>query len=336
MPSPAKVICITPVRNEAWVLERFLTSASVWADRIVVADQRSDDESREIARRFPKVTLIENGEPGYHEGARQRLLIEEARKTPGRRLIVALDADEALSGTAWLHDEWQALRQAPEGTVARFEWVNLLPGLRSCWIPGDRIPFAFVDDGTSHLGERIHSTRVPAPPTAPVRHLDAVKVLHFQHVEWLRMKSKQRWYQCWEMLNHPGKRPVQIYRQYHRMDAFPPSEIRPVDPRWIANIDDQWRRSGTSPAGTGVLHWDQDVLEWLLGVGPEKFRRLDIWDVDWTKIASRTGRHVSGAPLKDPRSPFDRAVHAWLRRTQPNARATSVRVMQRALIPLGW
>src|SRR5579872_3256170 len=90
------IICLTPVRNEAWILERFLQCASLWADHIVVADQCSDDDSCEIALRHPKVTLIRNPSPAYDEGARQRLLIDAARRLPaeGRRMLIAIDADE--------------------------------------------------------------------------------------------------------------------------------------------------------------------------------------------------------------------------------------------------
>ena len=59
MPKP-QLIVITPVRNEAWVLEAFLTHCSSWADHIIIADQHSTDGSREIAQQFPKVTLIDN------------------------------------------------------------------------------------------------------------------------------------------------------------------------------------------------------------------------------------------------------------------------------------
>ena len=43
------MIVITPVRNEAWVLDAFLTCTSSWADYIILADQHSDDGTREIA-----------------------------------------------------------------------------------------------------------------------------------------------------------------------------------------------------------------------------------------------------------------------------------------------
>ena len=74
-----QIICLTPVKNEAWILERFLECASLWADQIIIADQGSDDGSREIARSFNKVQLIENSAKVFNEPERQKLLIEAAR-----------------------------------------------------------------------------------------------------------------------------------------------------------------------------------------------------------------------------------------------------------------
>ena len=73
------VICLTPVKNEAWILERFLRCASLWADYIIIADQGSDDGSVEIATRFPKVILVENPSSIFNEPERQKLLLEAAR-----------------------------------------------------------------------------------------------------------------------------------------------------------------------------------------------------------------------------------------------------------------
>lgn len=50
--SRTSVICVTPLRNEAWILERFLRAAELWADRILVPDQGSKHGSRRIAERF--------------------------------------------------------------------------------------------------------------------------------------------------------------------------------------------------------------------------------------------------------------------------------------------
>ena len=39
--SGLKIICLTPVKNEGWILERFLKCTSLWADYIIIADQSS-------------------------------------------------------------------------------------------------------------------------------------------------------------------------------------------------------------------------------------------------------------------------------------------------------
>ena len=54
MSTPIHIV-MTPVRNEAWVLRAFLETTSLWADYIIIADQMSTDDSREMAKEYPKV-----------------------------------------------------------------------------------------------------------------------------------------------------------------------------------------------------------------------------------------------------------------------------------------
>lgn len=334
MNPPTQVVCVTPVRNEAWILERFLACAAVWADHIIIADQGSDDGSREIAARAERTTLIDNPGRDYDEGARQRLLLDAARALGGRRhLLVALDADEALSANVVHAPEWEALKAAPIGTVGRFDWANLLPDLRGCWIPSAPIPFAFMDDGTAHGGECIHSTRLPTPAGAGVVDITGVKVLHFQHMAWRRMQSKQRWYQCWEALHNPQKRPIQIYRQYHRMDAFPRAEIAPIAEEWLADYE---RRGIEMTLSDDRGHtWDAEVLAWMAEHGPRRFSKLAIWDFGWEALARSSGSQ-DPMGVRDPRSGAERIVHRLLAATQPHAHRRAVRLAQRALAAVGW
>jgi hypothetical protein len=102
-----KLICLTPVLNEAWILERFLKCTSLWADHIIIADQRSTDGSREIARRCPKVTLIDNRSEVFNEPERQQMLLAEARRIPGAKILLALDADEFLTANFLTSPEWE-------------------------------------------------------------------------------------------------------------------------------------------------------------------------------------------------------------------------------------
>jgi hypothetical protein len=93
------VICLTPVKCEARILDRFLRCTSLWADVILIADQGSDDGSREIAAHHPKVQLLPYGGADLDEHARTQQLLAAARRVPGPRVLVALD--RVLTMVGW-------------------------------------------------------------------------------------------------------------------------------------------------------------------------------------------------------------------------------------------
>jgi hypothetical protein len=342
-----KLICLTPVRNEAWILDRFLSCASQWADHIIIADQGSTDGSREIACAFPKVILLDNSSDVYDEAARQNLLIQAARQFPGRRLLLALDADEMLTANCLRSDEWQALLQAQPGSVIRFQWANVLPGFESCWIPPQDRPFGFADDGSEHRGGPIHNVRIPVPAGAATVSFRDIKVLHYQYTDWQRMMSKQRWYQCWEAINNPSHRAVGVYRQYHRTDAIPPETIHPLPSEWLRGYQ-QRGIDMTTVRDEGRSRFDEQTLGLFREYGLQKFRKVDIWDVDWQQIAEETGSSIDRTALRDPRSSIDRTalrdprsrpeklVHRWLGYTQCRYMSPDVRMIQRVLKVFGW
>jgi hypothetical protein len=332
-----KLICLTPVKNEAWVFRRMLACASQWADHIMVADQLSTDGTREIAREFPKVILLDNPVGGYHEGQRQRIVFEAARRIPAeRRVLIAVDSDEAVTGNWSSSPEWDKVRAAAPGTVIRFNWVNLLPEGKKCWLPPDRIAMGFVDDGVSSFSDgQFHVTRLPIPTGAPELILEDVKMLHFQYLDWERMKSKQARYQCFERIANPAKRAINLYRQYHHMDVLPMTDIHQVRSEWT----DYHKERGIdvfSVDRPGVYPADQDVIEMLLQHGTRLFSKLDIWSVDWTSKAKELGKQTPPGRLADPRTYFERAVHQWLRATQSRKRQLRVRSVQWALRLAGW
>src|SRR6266446_8064816 len=154
MSKPA-VICLTPVKNEAWILERFLRCASLWADYIIIADQGSNDGSIEIATSFPKVILVDNPSLTFNEPERQKLLLETARRISDHRLLITIDADEFIKANILASPEWNSVLQAPTGTVIRFQWPIILSDLCSYWMyPADHA-WGFIDDGSEHKGRAI-------------------------------------------------------------------------------------------------------------------------------------------------------------------------------------
>jgi glycosyltransferase involved in cell wall biosynthesis len=110
MSGQRKIICITPIRNEEWILERFLRCASVWADAVVILDQCSTDRSEEIARSFDNVKYVRNENSTFSEIDRQRRLMASAREFGPGNVMIALDADEMLSANFLASTELREVR----------------------------------------------------------------------------------------------------------------------------------------------------------------------------------------------------------------------------------
>ena len=313
-----QVICLTPVRNEAWVLERFLHCASMWADRIIVADQGSDDGSRAIAQRFPKVELIDNTARHFNELDRQKLLIAAARQIPGTKLLIALDADEILTATVFSSAEWRMVLGAMPGTIINFQLPNILPDRRTYYTYPREFTFGFMDDGTPHDGPQIHSPRLPRPEERPRISLREIKVMHLARMDDRRFRSRIRWYQCWEMLQ--GQQVAdgrwgslaQLYRDYHREYFVADRLVRPLPQHWITGYGIDL----LSVPDREYYRWDKEILDYFATYGTARFSKLSIWDVDWDAMFRRVHGRPSPISLRDPRSWFERRVHAWLEGTQ--------------------
>jgi glycosyltransferase involved in cell wall biosynthesis len=233
-----QIICLTPVKNEAWILEKFLKCASVWADRIIIADQNSDDGSPDIARRFPKVQLIENDSKEFNEPERQKLLIDEARKIPGPKILIALDADEFFSANFSKTRDWELIQKAVPGTIINFHWACVLPDRKKYYIYPGEFPLGFVDDGSDHQGKIIHSPRLPIPDDNPSVLVKGFKVLHFATIDFERFKSKVRWYQCLEYIKGRWEgRLIDLYRWYHRDFHIPGEYIKTLPDEWIKGYE---------------------------------------------------------------------------------------------------
>jgi hypothetical protein len=327
-------ICVTPTRNEAWIINQFLAAAKLWADHVIVADQGSTDGTLERLRKTPEVQAVFNDCSIYDEAYRQGLLLQHSRNVAGKRILIALDADEALSANVTKSAEWKRIAEALPGTVLRFRWVNILPEFQKAWVPPEPIACGFIDDGGEHAGMKIHSPRVPWPANAPVIDLKEIVVLHFQYVAWDRMVSKHRWYQAWEHLEHQQKGPLHIFREYHHMyGSWDKSEIHPVKPEWLEGYD----RAGIdfrSLQSEPVTWWDKEVLQMLREHGPERFRKLAIWDKDWNALAIQIGSN--GIDVSDPRSFSEKAFHRLLTATQHQRSNLAVRGFEKFLQLAGW
>lgn len=322
-----KIICLTPVKNEAWILETFLRCASVWADHIIVADQMSTDSSREIVSRFEKAILVNNDSPIFNEPERVQLLLREARKISGPKILIALDADEIMAGDLeWLRSE--EFLSTPSGTRITFEWVNVEPACKRFWNSNPPMSWGFVDDGSRHSGKLIHSGRVPEPDGTPVIHATKLRILHLQYIDWDRMKSKHRWYQCYERIQFPKKSPLSIYRTYHHMDAIAEQKMSVITDESIS----VYTQMGIDPflhVKEDVYRWDREVVAMVRGHGFTTYRYTDIWDKVWSNVDPTFGDELAmNQTLRG------KLLLRYLKLSQYSSRALRVKLVDKLLAML--
>jgi glycosyltransferase involved in cell wall biosynthesis len=294
MSQPALVV-LTPVKNEAWILERFLAVATRCADLVIVADQDSTDGSPAICRKFANVVVVRNASGHYDESARQRLLIDEARqRVAGRRVLLALDADEIIAADAPTRPGWKTMLAAAPGTVLRFEKIDLYQTAAQCIRYATPWPLGYVDDGALHRGRLVHSVRIPTPPGAPELVLPDVKIIHCALARPRAQQAKMRLYSVIEKTS--GRAPwfVTRRRSYSSRRHYPGAgTLAPAEPAWLGG----WAAEGIdlrSLPDEGY-HWqDFEVLRHFARYGSRPYWWDDIWDFDWEacRRAALAGGHL--------------------------------------------
>jgi hypothetical protein len=309
-----KLICLTPVRNEAWILKVFLTATSLWADYIIIADQGSTDGSREIAVQYPKVILIENNNPDFNEAERQSLLINRARKIEGDKILFALDADEILSANFTSTQDWQKILHSKPGDVFWFRWANLHPDLKHYWLSKTYFPWVFHDDGIEPHGNYVrnmHSMRIPYPiEEKQMYYVNDFWVLHFQGINIQRNVSKQRFYMFVDFVNN-NRNTVQLSRMY--LQNKQTSSLYPISDEMRPIID----LYNSLFVNSRSFWFDEYIAERIKKEGAESFKALNIWDNEFINFLG----------VKDPRNFPIKMLHWYLRITQPIARLFIIRLI---------
>jgi glycosyltransferase involved in cell wall biosynthesis len=292
----AKIVVLTPVKNEEWILEQFLSVTSQFADLIIVADQGSTDDSRSICSKFSKVHLIRNESESYDEAGRQQLLIQTARQlVDGQRILLALDADELLAADSLNSPGWRTMLGAEPGTVLFFEKPNLYLSSEMCLRYSVDFAGGYVDDGFEHSPKKVHSIRIPTPKHAPRLSLPDVKFLHYALVRPQAQAAKMRMYSVIE--NVLGTKTLFERRRYYDSKANYElgGRLEQTDKAWFEG----WERLGIDVRtieDPGAYWQDRETAKHLREHGARKFWFDDIWAVDWNALSHVNGRQ----PIRPP------------------------------------
>ena len=325
MNAPIHVV-MTPVRNEAWVLHAFLKATSLWADYIIIADQMSTDGSREIAKEYPKVILIDNNNPEFNEAERQAMLVAKAREVSAGRdtLLWGLDADEVLAANTFVTEDWKHILNSKPGDVFWFKWAEICPNQQEYWLsPTTYYPWLFHDDGKEPHGNYVrnmHSMRIPYPiEEKQMYYVDDFRVLHLAYLNQHRVASKRRFYQFvdWEM-NH--RSPITLGRSYTQTKKE--AQVLSMSDEFLytkeINGFDLLELVDTE---VSKCYMDEYIVERFPRHSMNDLRKLDIWDEVFLKTYN----------IKDPQKKVDKWIHSYLRKTSVKKNETMTRLIDKII-----
>lgn len=319
-------IVMTPVRNEAWVLRSFLETTSLWADYIIIADQMSTDGSREIAKSYEKVILIDNKNPEFNEAERQAMLVAKAREVAAGRdtLLWGLDADEVLAANFRETEDWNHIMNSVPGDVFCFKWAEICPNQKEYWLsPTTYYPWLFYDDGKEPHGNYVrnmHSMRIPYPiEEKQIYYVDDFRVLHFAYLNQHRVASKRRFYQFvdWEM-NH--RHSIVLSRSYTQTKKG--EQVLPLPDEFLYH-ENEYGFDLLKLVDTNVAkcYMDDYIVERLSRHSMKVLRKLDIWDEVF----------LTSYQLDDPQRKVDKWVHSYLRKTAMTKDKKAIRLIDKVL-----
>ena len=324
------LIVITPVRNEAWVLDAYLTCTSSWADYIILADQHSTDGSREIAAKYEKVILVDNNASEMNQAAARLLLFQEVDKIAGDKIVFALDADEFLSEGFEKTEGWKRIINSNSNEIFCFKWLNLygdyghaLPETGSMeWACHFEPSMSIAEEYDRCERRAVHEMRVPCLPIERAQYveIDDIKFVHLSFLNQIRTRNKQDFYQVSTLAKlTERKSAVTMFRTYHKIQ--PTANL--LDKEVVLYCKDKQGFSANELVRNDDI--GQYYLDEMLAIfkreGLGKILKLDIWDNPYLKAAGINPK----LPLRI------KLLHWYLRKTQNVADKKAVKFVDKIL-----
>jgi glycosyltransferase involved in cell wall biosynthesis len=286
-----KLVGMTSVRNEDWVLGLSLRAALLFLDEVVVLDHCSSDRTPEllasIAAEHPgRLHCLTEGDPVWRETAIRNRLLAAARER-GATHLCAFDADEVLTGNLLPEIRGLFAALAPGETL----WLPWLPLWRSldryrddesevateCWMV-----LGFRDHPGLHYrnnhddGYDIHTRKVKGHAGARRHGRDKADggVFHLTWVNWRRLQIKNAWYKMQEVVRFPSERSAADLNQWYGCALDEAGlRTRAVDPEWWGPYR-AWR--GEVALDGEPWHLAECRQLWQRH-GPAAFAGLELW-----------------------------------------------------------
>lgn len=314
------LIVTSCTRNYGWVTRAFLEGNIRWADYIVIVDQMSTDGTREMCAEYKNVVLVDDPDMTYKENIRAKMAFMKGRELAAGRdaIYFALDIDEVMPANWMQTEDGKKIIASKPGDMFQLEWTNIMPEGKTC-IRGGWQYKVFHDNGMEWQNTRIqmHTPLLPyvTYDVDPLKVTD-FPLLHFgeYHVRWIEYKII--YYQFLDVLQHRSKSAVSVFRMY-KEEEKQNGEILPLAKEWLFKDEDLIGMVDTQ----GPLIFVDYIKEILAKNGTKKFQSIDVWT---DELCTELG-------VKDPRSIGWKAMHWYLRRTQPRHNSVCVKSIDKIL-----
>lgn len=324
------LIVVTPVRNEAWVLDSFLTCTSSWADYIILADHHSEDDTRAIAQKYEKVIVIDNPTFEWYESECRARLLEEACKIPGDKIIFGLDADEFLSEGFEKTESWKKIVYSSDNEIFCFKWLNLYDDFKTVEYTNMHFEWAAHFDASVDVvaeyrkreSHAVHCSRVPCLEVERCKYVnvDDFWVVHLAKLNRQKVRQKNDFYQVtWVDKNMEKANPINMYRSYSKF--YPDQVIHLDESVKLCGMGESMDYSSLVQTTDYGKHYVDEMVRVFKREGTTKFAKLCIWDNPYLIAAGI-----------NPQLPIQyRFLHWYLRKTQKFSGKTIVKVIDKML-----
>lgn len=284
-----KIVALVPGHNDSRFLPNCFRALAKYADAIVYLDDASTDNSVEIAQALAEECHIEQiickKEWIRHEATDRNILLQLGRVIGGTHFIV-LDADEMFTGNCIENNMLrQHILNLKPGEQLFLAWIQLWRSTdvyrfdNSVWTHNYK-PFAFCDDSIALYGSRfINEARTPGTLEGTRWFMEGYTygVLHFQFVNFENLLQKQAWYRCIERVYDEKRSIKSINAEYLPSIDETGLQTRPCPSEWFAGyqfLDYQATKEKE-------LWRQNNVMNWFVTYGLERFAGLDIWATEW-------------------------------------------------------
>lgn len=315
------LVCLSATRNYGWVTKAFCEANSQWADYIIIVDQMSTDNTREICAEYEKVILLDDHDLSYSESRRSIMALNRAREIKGDKILIYLAIDEVLPANWMNTQDGQKILMSKPTEMFMLDWANLLPDNRHCkMVIQNDMYRVFHDDGMTPYDNQhkdMHTHCLPYHSGGKEYKVSDFPILHFGIYNTKFQSVKLHYYQMIEY-DKNDRSVVTLSRYYNRSDK---------DDFWKGNDDIklEWLWPDFDIFSLIDLETPPSLIKECQGYiqknGIKRYVMLDIWD----------DTMLNYLQIPDPRPMWVKLVHWYFRVTKDSCKSFPIRAIDKVL-----